>query len=215
MKTRYLKLYLSKISDPDLLELLNEIGRPAFISITKMCLMALVSPTEFSEEKLNTYLNQRKPSDVKYKNNTITIVFQSDKYTPLFKLLDSRTKGFTISGFVKLILRQHLFLHLANYYFKDNPILLLDKEVLPILRTAKIKVKTVASRGSKTISYKATKEITFAKPITKKDKPLDTTPKVEVLKPVEALPIEETPTLPITDDDADEFDALAILDQLI
>ncbi len=192
--------------DTDLLGLLNDIGTNNFCKIVRMSLRTLVDPSEYDDRKLKKILSTKGKYNISPPIE-ILIRIQAQKDANLEKLLDNLKDDTKISYFAKVAVRNFLGAYLYPYFFKNKQEFFdLDKRVIPILKSAKIK------SGIKIVEVN--KQVTPAKPI---EKPKE----VEKEKTKYEPPLEIESTVPDlkmdlnSSNDDDDFDALSMLEQLL
>ena len=192
--------------DTDLLGLLNDIGPGNFRKIIRMSLRSLTDPSEYDDRKLKKLLSEKGKYNIS-PPTSIRMSICAKKDADLDKLFDNLKDDTKLSYFTKIATRNFLGAYLYPYFFKNKQEFFdLDKRVIPILKSAKIK------SGVRIVEIN--KQVTPIKPI---EKPKE----VEKEKPKYAPPLEiESTTYDLKMDsnssnDDDDFDALSMLEQLL
>lgn len=192
--------------DTDLLGLLNDIGPSNFRKIVRMSLRSLTDPSEYDDRKLKKLLSERGKYNISPPIE-IKLCIKAQKDADLEKLFDNLKNDTKLSYFTKVAVRNFLGAYLYPYFFKNKQEFFdLDKRVIPILKSAKIK------SGIRIVEVN--KQVTPAKPIEKpkeveKEKP-KYTPPLEIESTAYDLKMDSN-----SSNDDDDFDALSMLEQLL
>ncbi len=220
-------IQLSKTKDTDLIEVYKRIGDKAFKEIAKICLLSLIEPTFYDEKKIKSCLCETNPHKAQNESVKVRLTFYEEwKKEGVLQIKKELRENITLSSLTKTLIRQRIASELIPICFKKRKnIILLDKEFIPILKSAKInlvqKVVTTTAAPTKEIlpAIAKTVEINEENEQIKADLPFEESPAVKaeikdesVPQEVEELPIEETPILSSfestgEDEEEDEYDA--------
>ena len=197
-------IHLSDSRDADLIEVHKRIGDKAFKEIAKICLLSLIEPTFYDERRIKKCLSESNPHKAQKGSVKIRLTFYEDwKKDGVLQIKKELRENVTLSLLTKALIRQRIASELIPICFKKSKnIILLDKEFIPILKSAKIgaslkvpvPVTVQVPVTANTIKSKETEEITTN--ATLKETPdspiIKTTPDKTSDSP---LPFEENPTV--------------------